>query len=64
MAKALLGHLDHDARTSSVLAADNRRLRRRVADLESVVLRLQAENDRLAAAARDEQHPVEHLQPA
>ncbi len=63
MAKALLGHLDHDARTSSVLAADNRRLRRRVVELESLVLRLQADNDRLAAAAREEQLSVEGLQP-
>jgi hypothetical protein len=45
MAKALLGYVGGDAR----LIEDNRRLRRRVEDLESVVLRLQAENDALAA---------------
>ena len=62
MAKALLGHVNSNARTTSVLAADNRRLRRRVVELESLVLRLQADNDRLAAAARDEQLGVEDLE--
>ena len=63
MAKALMGHVNHDGRTVSVLAVENSRLRRRVGDLETLVLRLQAENDRLAAAARDELK-VEDLQPA
>jgi hypothetical protein len=63
MAKALMGHVNNDVRTASVLAVENSRLRRRVGDLESLVLRLQAENDRLAAAARDELK-VEDLQPA
>ncbi|UFN45754.1 hypothetical protein [Nocardioides okcheonensis] len=63
MAKALLGHVNHDARTPSVLAVENSRLRRRVADLESLVLRLQADNDRLAAAVR-ETRVAEDLQPA
>jgi cell division protein FtsB len=63
MAKALLGHLNSDARTTTALAVENRRLRRRVDDLEALVLRLQADNDRLAAAARDEQLSVEDLQP-
>lgn len=45
MAKALMGYVGADSR----LLEDNRRLRRRVADLEAVVLRLQAENDALAA---------------
>lgn len=63
MAKALMGHVHNDVRSVSVLAVENSRLRRRVADLETLVLRLQAENDRLAAAARDE-HKVEDLQPA
>ncbi|MBD3946851.1 hypothetical protein [Nocardioides ganghwensis] len=63
MAKALLGHLNSDARTTTALAVENRRLRRRVDDLEALVLRLQADNDRLAAAARDEQLTVEDLQP-
>ena len=63
MAKALLGHVNSDARTTSVLAVENRRLRRRVEDLESLVLRLQADNDRLAAAVRDERLAAEDLQP-
>jgi cell division protein FtsB len=63
MAKALLGHLNSDVRTTTALAVENRRLRRRVDDLEALVLRLQADNDRLAAAARDEQLTVEDLQP-
>ncbi|MGH3504381.1 MAG: hypothetical protein ACRDQA_26295 [Nocardioidaceae bacterium] len=49
MAKALLGYVGGDPR----LLDDNRRLRRRVADLEAVVLRLQAENDSLAAQVHD-----------
>ncbi|CAB4936212.1 unannotated protein [freshwater metagenome] len=63
MAKALLGHVNSDARTTSVLAVENRRLRRRVEDLESLVLRLQADNDRLAAAVRDDRLAAEDLQP-
>ena len=53
MAKALLGHVNSDVRTTAVLTVENRRLRRRVEDLEALVLRLQADNDRLAAAERD-----------
>jgi hypothetical protein len=49
MAKALLGYVGGDNR----LLDDNQRLRRRVADLEAVVLRLQAENDALAARVHD-----------
>ena len=67
MAKALLGHMSStDARVTAQLMADNRRLRQRVADLEAHVLRLQAENDALAAAT----HPSplltldESMQPA
>ena len=48
MAKALMGHVNSDVRTTAVLAVENQRLRRRVEDLEALVLRLQAENDRLA----------------
>ena len=61
MAKALIGHVTSDLRTTAALAVENRRLRRRVEDLETLVLRLQAENDQLmadrAAAARDWQTP-------
>ncbi len=49
MAKALIGHLNSDLRDPR-LTADNARLRTRVAELEQLVLRLSAENDRLVAA--------------
>ena len=67
MAKALMGHVHHDGRTTTVLVVENNRLRRRVEDLETLVLRLQADNDRLAAAARDTREAArvaEDLQPA
>jgi hypothetical protein len=54
MAKALLGYMSStDPRALEHLMAENRRLKRRVADLEAHVLRLSAENDSLAAAASD-----------
>jgi len=54
MAKALLGYLSTtDPRVVASLTAENRRLRERVADLQAQVLRLQSENDALAAAAQD-----------
>jgi hypothetical protein len=49
MAKALVGYVGSDPRVFD----DNQRLRRRVADLEAIVLRLQAENDALAALVHD-----------
>jgi hypothetical protein len=64
MAKALLGHVNSDVRTTAVLAVENRRLRRRVEDLEALTLRLQADNDRLAAAAREAARTADDLQPA
>lgn len=65
MAKALMGHLHSDLRDAATLSSENRRLRARVRDLEALVLRLQAENDRLAAAARtDAPLALEDLQPA
>jgi hypothetical protein len=56
MAKALLGYMSSstDPRVIAQLTAETRRLRQRVADLEAHVLRLQAENDSLAAAVHDE----------
>ena len=54
MAKALIGHLGSDLRSAAPLHLENLRLRTRLADLESLVLRLQAENDLLAAALREE----------
>ncbi len=49
MAKALLGYVASDHRRLD----DNQRLRRKIADLEAMVLRLQAENDALAAQVHD-----------
>ncbi|GEB51611.1 MULTISPECIES: hypothetical protein [Streptomyces] len=49
MAKALLGYVGgSDPR----VLAEMRRLQQRVQDLESELVRIQAENDALAAAAR------------
>jgi hypothetical protein len=49
MAKALLGHVGgSDPR----VLAEMRRLQQRVQDLETQLLRVQAENDALAAATR------------
>ncbi|MCP9209470.1 hypothetical protein [Streptomyces cucumeris] len=49
MAKALLGYVGgSDPR----VLAEMRRLQQRVQDLESEIIRIQAENDALAAAAR------------
>lgn len=54
MAKALIGYMSStDPRVAAQLTAENRRLRQKVSDLESHILRLQAENDTLAAAAHD-----------
>lgn len=54
MAKALLGYMSStDPRALAQLMAENRRLKRQVSDLEALVLRLQAENDRLVAAASE-----------
>ncbi|HYO41529.1 MAG TPA: hypothetical protein VER39_17945 [Nocardioidaceae bacterium] len=51
MAKALLGYMSStDPRVVAQLTAESRRLQQRVADLEAQILRLQAENDALAAA--------------
>lgn len=54
MAKALLGYMSStDPRVAAQLTAETRRLRQRVTDLEAQMLRLQAENDHLAAAVHD-----------
>lgn len=50
MAKALIGYLNSDLRTPARLTAENARLRARVAELETLVLRLAQENDALSAA--------------
>ena len=54
MAKALLGYsTGTDLRGVNRLAVENHRLRRRVADLEDIVGRLQKENDALAELVTD-----------
>ena len=67
MAKALIGYLNSDLRDTR-LAADNARLRNRVSELEALVTKLSAENDRLVAAqAADRIAPLEprqEMQPA
>jgi|KBSMisStaDraftv2_1062788.scaffolds.fasta_scaffold2203297_1 DNA polymerase/3'-5' exonuclease PolX len=56
MAKALVGYMNRtDPRVVAQLMGDNRRLRERVADLEAAVLRIQAENDALAAELSSDQ---------
>ena len=72
MAKALVGYMNGtDPRVVTRLSSENRRLRERVEDLEAHVLRLQAENDALAAAVDTDElltvpdrMPAEHMQPA
>ncbi|MBS2962807.1 hypothetical protein KGA66_07125 [Actinocrinis puniceicyclus] len=49
MAKALLGHIGG---TDPRMAAEMRRLQQRVRDLEDQLVRVQAENDSLAAAVQ------------
>jgi len=66
MAKALIGHLSSDLRDPRI-AADNSRLRARVAELEALVLRLSEENDRLVSARAEEllvSSPLQEMQPA
>ena len=55
MAKALLGYMSNtDPRVVAQLSSENRRMKQRVADLEAHILRLQSENDSLAAALHDD----------
>jgi hypothetical protein len=63
MAKALTGYLGRDLRDPHLLG-DNARLRGRVAELESLVLRLSEENDRLVAVRAAEILDGERMQPA
>ncbi len=66
MAKALIGFMSSDLRDPRD-AADNARLRKRVAELETLVLRLSEENDRLVAARAAElldSAPMPEMQPA
>jgi hypothetical protein len=65
MAKALVGYMNTtDPRVVAHLVSENRRLRQRVADLEAHALRLQTENDALAASVSEELLAVsEQMQP-
>jgi hypothetical protein len=62
MAKALLGYVStqYDPREAARFAAENRRLRQQLADLQSLVRRLQHENDLLT----DRLDPSELLVPS
>jgi hypothetical protein len=68
MAKALVGYMSTtDPRVVDRITSENRRLRQRVADLEAHVMRLQAENDALAATLSSEELltvPEHQMQPA
>ena len=58
MAKALLGYVGgSDPR----VLAEMRRLQQRVQDLESEIVRIQAENDALSAAARHHDSMLEGI---
>ena len=66
MAKALIGYMNSDLRDPRT-TAENARLRARVAELESLILHLSEENDRLVAAhAADllDTAPLQEMQPA
>ena len=66
MAKALIGYMNSDLRDPRT-AAENARLRARVAELESLVVRLSEENDRLVASRAAElldTAPMQEMQPA
>ena len=61
MAKALLGHVGGpDPR----MISEMRRLQQRVRDLEAELMRLQEENDALAAGASDDELLVADREPA
>jgi hypothetical protein len=67
MAKALLGYVPTDARSTDLLAIENARLRNRVADLEELAARLSHEIDALNNAlieARASELLTSDLQPA
>jgi hypothetical protein len=67
MAKALIGYMNSDLRDPRT-TAENARLRARVAELESLVLHLSEENDKLVAARASDlletAPPLQEMQPA
>ena len=65
MAKALIGYLSNDRRSTDRLAADNARLRARIGELESLVLKLQEQNDALVSERAEQLLELdEQMQPA
>ena len=59
MAKALVGYMGGtDPRVTARLARENQLLRQRIADLESVAVRLQKENDALASMVSESAEEV------
>jgi len=62
MAKALYGHVS--SAPDKRMLDEVTRLRARVRDLEIEVMRLRAENDRLAAAATDSDDLLRFAEPA
>jgi hypothetical protein len=64
MAKALLGYLNNDAANAAMLGAENRRLRARISELETVVVRLAEENDALVASKAALAADAPAMQPA
>ena len=70
MAKALLGYMSSDLRSPARLIVErltleNRRLRDRIAELETLVVRLEDENETLTTAqAAAILEPIEEMQPA
>ncbi len=63
MAKALIGYLHSDQRIPARLGLENQRLRNRVSELETLVLRLKVENDRLIAEQATAVLATEMLEP-
>ncbi|MEO5663125.1 MAG: hypothetical protein ABIR39_07565 [Nocardioides sp.] len=63
MAKALIGYLHSDQRIPARLGLENQRLRNRVSELETLVLRLKVENDRLIAEQATAVLAAEMLEP-
>jgi hypothetical protein len=67
MAKALIGYVGTQDPRTHRLVTENQQLRQQIADLRSLVLRLQEENDALTAAidpALLESPASEDMQPA
>jgi cell division protein FtsB len=65
MAKALMGYLPNDLRSTQHLATDNAKLRARIAELNDLVDSLKTENDLLVARMADlVESSLSEMQPA